>query len=34
MMGGQETMLFPGTVQGMTYGTLVTWDKQQNILQY
>jgi len=34
MMGGQETMLFPGTVQGMAYGTLITRDKQQNILQY
>ena len=33
MTDGQENMLFPGTVQDMTYGTLVTPDKQQHILQ-
>jgi hypothetical protein len=33
MMGGQKTMLFPGTVQDMTCGAIVTGDKQQNILQ-
>jgi len=30
MMGGEETMLFPGTVQDMTYGTTVNRNKQQN----
>lgn len=32
MMGGQETMLFPGTVQDTTYGAQLTQDKHQNIL--